>query len=196
MNATDRNTIRSNLVFVIENTANIDQVVDHLIANGVATMSVKEELLNPLKTTYQKVSNVYAYIQRRGPRAFSTLLDALDATGNGFVADKLRGGRDDTTPLLLHQKSKKEEFFKDLCQSVSLLKPAAKMHDRSTKPIYKIGVDIFQGSLPKSAIGLNELPYFMALQGKIPRSEGVQVRLLLPMHGGITPTKSPLYIGY
>lgn len=124
MNATDRNTIRSNLVFVIENTANIDQVVDHLIANGVATMSVKEELLNPLKTTYQKVSNVYAYIQRRGPRAFSTLLDALDATGNGFVADKLRGGRDDTTPLLLHQKSKKEEFFKDLCQSVSLLKPA------------------------------------------------------------------------
>jgi len=73
----------------------------------------------------------------------------------------------DNSPVVEYQ----EDMFKDLCQSIGAMRPSIKHHERSNTPIYQVSVDLFQGLIPKSSIGIVELPYLMAIKGGIPKSE-------------------------
>lgn len=165
MDIKDKQAITTNLVFLNKNTVNIEMIVDHLISTGTISMLSREDILRPDKTNYQKVCELYHYIQKKGPNAFSRLLDALDSTGNGFVADRLRTGK--SSSLETHT-----DIFKDLCQTIGALRSSSKFDERLvTGPLYRVGVGIFQGMMPKSGVGLTELPYLMAIQGGIPKPE-------------------------
>lgn len=68
-----------------------DQVVnmiDHLTTHDMLTMSMRETIECETQTT-AKIRALLTIIQKRGPRAFTTFVDALLHAGAGHVTEKL-----------------------------------------------------------------------------------------------------------
>lgn len=62
-------------------------------------------------------------------------------------------------------------FFNHINNEVDTMKPVAVENERSTKPQYKVAVDIYSLPLPTMSVGLSEVPYLAALDCKIARSK-------------------------
>lgn len=87
MNDVHRETLRKNWVYLLENLVT-DELLDYLLGNEVITPDMYEEI-NVQLTRQDKVTHFLSILQRRGPQAFNNFLDALVATNQGFISDKL-----------------------------------------------------------------------------------------------------------
>lgn len=87
MNDVHRETLRKNWVYLLENLVT-DELLDYLLGKEVITPDMYEEI-NVQLTRQDKVTHFLSILQRRGPRAFDNFLDALVATNQGFISDRL-----------------------------------------------------------------------------------------------------------
>lgn len=159
-----KDVIRKNLFFLIKHTTDIESVVNHLFANKVLTQSTKEVILSKT-TTSGKNSELYDYMMRRNYQ-YDKLLEALDASNNSHIADVLCHNRkkpvEEEVDVVL-QPSKSSGMFAELIGAVQAMAPIATTTERSNLPVYKTTINVYSGSLPVSTVGLNDLPYAMAL---------------------------------
>lgn len=155
-----KDVIRKNLFFLTKHTTDIESVVNHLFANKVLTQCIKEEILSKT-TTSGKNSELYSYMMRRNYQ-YDKLLEALDATNNSHIADVLCPNRkkpvEDVDVVL-----QPSGMFSELIEAVQAMAPIATTTERSNLPVYKTTINVYTGSLPISTVGLNDLPYAMAL---------------------------------
>lgn len=149
--------ITRNLVEMVRDMSNVDEVVIGLHASGVLGRYQKERLAAE-KTPTGKSSLMCDYLCRRPDGEFEVLLDVLDGTGNGHLADLLRPGREKKKKVVVVNR-----LFDELLSSLRAMAPIATVTERSNVPVYKVSVNVYSGAVPRSEVGLNDLAYVVAL---------------------------------
>ena len=166
MHFEQKELIRKNLVILVNTTTNIQGVCTYLRSVGEMTACTEEDCMSK-PTSSGKNSYFYSIITKRSPDAFKHLLDALDSTGNVHVANVLR------VEQKVEEQPKTTGMFGDLIDAVGSLRPVEVKSERSNMPVYKVSVNLYTNAQPRSAVGLNDLPYVMALMQGITK-ESVQ----------------------
>ena len=77
--------ITKNLVFIKENIASVDRVLDLLLENDVIQMAQREDII--AKTSGERVHTMIDIVLKR--RAQHTFIDALKKTGQTHIVDKI-----------------------------------------------------------------------------------------------------------
>ncbi|XP_078697691.1 caspase-2-like [Branchiostoma floridae x Branchiostoma belcheri] len=92
MEKRDRETLRKNRVFLLDNIDSLDRLIDELLAAPdmpIVTESMMDSILsNPTKE--RKIGALLDLLPRRGPTAFTAFCAALRKTEQGFIADQLQ----------------------------------------------------------------------------------------------------------
>lgn len=188
--------IRKNMVALIRDTSDAVRIADYLVSVRVFSIYTIENI-EAARTNSEKNRIVYNEITRRGPNAFGHLLNALDATGNGHLADALRcvsgyskysvnisGATGcvqigDNNCMTIGGASHKRDdipptriekgIFGDVTLAIASLRPAKTTSVRSNNPVFKVAVNMFTDATPKSNVGISDLPYVMALYKGTPK---------------------------
>jgi hypothetical protein len=82
-----KEAIRKNWTFLLENLI-VDELLDYLISHSIFTENMKEEV-EIQGTRRSQATQLLLIIQKRGPRAFQTLVDGLRECQMGFIAERL-----------------------------------------------------------------------------------------------------------
>lgn len=77
--------ITKNLVFIKENIASVDRVLDLLLENDVIQMAQREDII--AKTPGERVHSMIEIVLKR--RAQHIFIDSLKKTGQTLLADKI-----------------------------------------------------------------------------------------------------------
>jgi len=88
MNATDRDILQRNHVYLMENLE-ADSIIDKLFSRKIFSPNDYEEI-RVETTSRKKTAKLLTILPRRGVRAFGEFLDALQ-TDSSFIVDQLRG---------------------------------------------------------------------------------------------------------
>lgn len=160
-------------VLLVERTTNLPVLMNYLLPSYTLTNNHIENI-NCEPTSMGKNSKLYDILSRRGPDMFNHLLAALDASGNGFIADELRSfcgiKKEVVVPCPFEEEvQSSEDVFGALCQEVGGIRPVSTTNERSNNPVYKVSVTIYQNDLPTIKTGQAELPYVMAIYKGIPK---------------------------
>ncbi|CAH1239927.1 CASP2 [Branchiostoma lanceolatum] len=92
MEKRDREILRRNRIFLLDNIESLDRLLSELLAADIAIVNdsmVDSVQSNPTKE--RRISALLDLLPRRGPTAFSAFCVALRRTDQGFVADQLEG---------------------------------------------------------------------------------------------------------
>lgn len=173
MEKIDIEKIRVNLPYLIKYTDDLQSLCTHLYASKCLTSSNMEECM-ARPTRHAQCSYLYNILPRRGPLAFKLLVDALQNTNNTHVADLLLGKQQQppqstTTTATMFGGSTSTAMFGGLVDALDATRPIETTNERSSLPVYKVSVNVYSGELPKSRVGLNDLPYVIALSRGISR---------------------------
>lgn len=144
------------LVELVNETTNIEDVVLRLLSKGVLRRWSSETICAE-KTSMGKASRLYNFLTRRPESELDVLLDVLEETSNGHLCDLL--GRKKKT-----ENNERCDMFDEMLNAVRSMRPVETTTDRSNLPVYKVSVNVYSGKLPLSRVGLNDLPYVMALK--------------------------------
>jgi hypothetical protein len=121
------------------------------------------------RTSSDKNSKLYDLLPHRGPEVYTSIYNALRKTGNQELAESLMEGLCETggktpPPVSLTLPSRKEvKFCEPLTEFVSQMRPLETPSVRGNHLAYKTAIDIYPGDLPKTQVGMNELPFVAAL---------------------------------
>ncbi|CAH1239904.1 CASP2 [Branchiostoma lanceolatum] len=92
MEKRNREILRRNRIFLLDNIESLDRLLAELLAADIAIVNdsmVDSIQSNPTKE--RRISALLDLLPRRGPTAFSSFCAALRRTDQGFVADQLEG---------------------------------------------------------------------------------------------------------
>ncbi|XP_035696882.1 caspase-2-like [Branchiostoma floridae] len=92
MEKRDRETLRRNRVFLLDNIDSFDRLLSELLAAEMPI--VNEGMVDSIQSNPTKERRIGALLDllpRRGPTAFTTFCSVLRRTDQGFIADKLEG---------------------------------------------------------------------------------------------------------
>ena len=87
MDPADKDKIRNNFVFLIQNLV-IADVIDNLYETEVLTDGMKE-MVEVERTNRSKISKLLELLTRRGPEAYAKFIQSLNSSGQEFIARKL-----------------------------------------------------------------------------------------------------------
>lgn len=87
MDNVHRETLRLNWVYLTENLS-MNELLDHMLGQLVITDDMYEEI-KVQSTKKEQITHFLLILPRRGPNAFDKFLEALRATSQGFIVDKL-----------------------------------------------------------------------------------------------------------
>lgn len=156
-----KESIRKNMVELVRDTSDAIGIAEYLFSTGIFTKHTLENI-EAARTSAGKNRIVYSEIVRRGPDAYANLINALVSTGNGHLAYTING----LGPLPCVPSG----MFRDLTSAVASLKPVKTTSIRSSIPVFKVAVNMYTNTIPKSTVGFNELPYVMAIYKGIPKN--------------------------
>lgn len=159
-----RTVIKHNRVVLIKDTIDAAGIADYLCATTIFTQSMVDDV-QVAQTPSEKNRRVYDTIVKRGPAAFNALLNALVLTGNGHLATLLRGSELEKDPPTRSEKG----IFESLALAIARARPVKTISVRSNDPVYKVSVNMYSEPLPKSRVGIYDLPYTMALYKGTPK---------------------------
>ncbi|XP_026466780.1 caspase Dronc-like [Ctenocephalides felis] len=94
MNIEDRNKITQHLVELIELTK-LDILLPRLLQKRIFTESMIDRFKNKLVTERDRKRDLYLAVQKRGPTAFTSLIEALEETAHFNLARLLTSSNDD-----------------------------------------------------------------------------------------------------
>ncbi|KAI8500205.1 luteolysis [Branchiostoma belcheri] len=93
MEKRDREILRKNRVFLLDNIDSLDRLMDELLAAPDMPI-VTENMMDSIQSNPTKERRIGALLNllpRRGPTAFTAFCAALRKTEQGFIADQLQG---------------------------------------------------------------------------------------------------------
>jgi hypothetical protein len=161
--------LRTNYIRLISETQDPDMICNYLYGDGVLSKHMVEEVCYA-QTPTKKNSKLYDLLPTRGSKVYTSTYNALRKTGNQELAEILMEGLCETgikTPppvsLNLPPIKKKVIFFEPLTEAVSKMRPLETPSVRGNNVAYKTAIDIYPDDLPKTQVGMNELPFVAAL---------------------------------
>ncbi|KAL5013987.1 hypothetical protein ScPMuIL_008257 [Solemya velum] len=89
MDDRDRNILRKNRTFILDNLQNVKSVVDILFEKEALTEEMKDEILIGKKTLKNKVRALIDILPKRGPTAFQCFIEALEESQNQHLVKQL-----------------------------------------------------------------------------------------------------------
>ncbi len=163
-----------NTIDIVNGTSDWKQVAMTLFQHGVINTHMKQRALS-FNTEYEVGYYILDNMARRPDGDFEKFLMALEQTGNKHVAQKLQPDRPDyneqldTSPFACPVK---KTMFRELIKAVKELEPVVVNNERRTRQTeYKVAVDFYTESLPKSEVDPKALPFAMALYMDYPRGK-------------------------
>jgi hypothetical protein len=151
--------IRPHCVWITQSTTNVDMLVDTMYQKKAVIYSVKSKI-SAKQGDVEKVRELLNYLERRPFTEFEAFLSALEETGNAHVSERLMPGRHAAEKAV----PEKAGMFAGLLDAVKETRPIETSTERSNKTKYKVAVEVYTGSRPRSSVGLHDLPYVMGLQ--------------------------------
>lgn len=149
----------------VSKMTNVEDVLRELLAKRVLIQCSYEDI-DAQPTRSKKCGKLAEYMMRRPLRDGETLVDILDRTCNSHVADLIKPGRERPAAVVDGPAAVGAGLgmFEEVVRAVRAMAPIEMKTERSNMPVYKTAVDLYSGALPRSEIGLNDLPYVVALK--------------------------------
>lgn len=119
------------------NTENVDMLVARMVPNPV----IKQRILLATIPPYTQNDRFYEYMRRRPDDELEKLLDAMDESENGHLADML-------VPTRVKREEEKNNMYGHFLESVRSMCP--------------MSVNIYGESMPKSRVCIEDHPYVLA----------------------------------
>lgn len=172
------NRVRMNYVKLLNDTQDTLGICDYLYAHQVITKRMHEVICSE-RTPHNKNSKLYDLLPTRGPK-YAIIYDALVQTGNQAIAELLLEGLCETSPSMSQipppmtqtpQPPKQAKFFEALTAAVTQMRPLETQSARGNHKMYKTAIDIYGDDLPKTQVGMNELPFVAALALDFPKKD-------------------------
>ncbi|XP_078697102.1 uncharacterized protein LOC144925075 [Branchiostoma floridae x Branchiostoma belcheri] len=92
MEKQDKEILRKNRVFLLDNIVSLDRLLSELLAADMPIVNdIMMDSIQSNRTRERKIGALLDLLPRRGPTAFSTFCAALRRTDQGFIADRLEG---------------------------------------------------------------------------------------------------------
>lgn len=113
MEHSHKEAIRKNWTYLLENLM-VDDLLDYLISHSIITENMKEEV-EIQRTRREKATQLLFIVQKRGPKAFQTLIDGLKECHMEFIAERLESSvwSSFCIPIMLLW----HKLWKDMCRS-------------------------------------------------------------------------------
>lgn len=161
MDAHFRNSLISNRVFLVQNL-DIEKLIPFMKQSRVLSTCATEEI-RAKTTTVGKNGKFLDILAMRGPDAEKHFIDALRATNQGFIADKLYGITTPSVDVVELPISHDEPLngFADLISDVENLHANSTFSERHGET-FITSTKTYSGKPPQSELSVGELPCLFA----------------------------------
>lgn len=162
-------SIRRNLPALVSQTNNVEQIGLRLYALKIMSSETLEMMMSK-PTNSGKCMYLYTYMMRRPKSDVQTIVEILKTTGNSHLAEEIEATTSIRKRLFVDDclisatgPPEKKKMFDGMIEALKSISPVEIVSERSNLPLYKVSVDMYSGQLPRSTIGLKDLPYLIAL---------------------------------
>ncbi len=159
--------IDQNFIMLMKDTKNCEILCNLLLADKVITRYMLEDICCG-RTPSERNCKLYETLPSRGP-VYTKIFKALVETGNRYIAEVLLEGLCPTSSIApspvfqTPQPPRRDKFFEPLTAVVAKMCPLETSSARGNNKVYKTAVEIYADGLPKTQVGMNELPFVASM---------------------------------
>lgn len=138
MNKKHKDILQKNQSFLVNNltVSAVEDICDRLLQDQILTPGSKDTILNQTPRPQQQTRELLSNLPKRGPKAFSSFINALNETGNEFIVKELLEGERKTVSAV-HDEPPAFPDWPDLTKKCSLPKDIQKTTEDSYREIIK-----------------------------------------------------------